>query len=72
MFSLMKQVFIVLLSLREFLARDWTKSLFSNDDPCMVRPTPVDANPFDFKYYLFMISSNKCTGSCNIVMFQKK
>ena len=63
MFSLTKQVFIVLLS----LTRDWTRCLFSNDEPCMVRPTSVDMNPFNFEYYLFMISSNKCTGSCNVL-----
>ena len=24
-------------------------------------------NPFELKYYLFMISLNKCTGSCNVL-----
>ena len=33
----------------------------------MVRPTSVDMNPFNFESYLFMISSNKCTGSCNVL-----
>ena len=32
----------------------------------MVRPTLIDLNPVELKYYLFMISLNKCTGSCNI------
>ena len=66
MFHLTKQVFIVLLSLSESLARDWTKCLFSNDEPCMVRPTPTDMNPFELKY-LFIISSNNCNGSCNVL-----
>ena len=47
MFSLTKQVFIVLLSLSESLARDLTKCLFFYYYPCMVISTPVDMNPFD-------------------------
>ena len=31
----------------------------------MVRPTLVDMNPVELKYYPFMISLNKCTGSSN-------
>ena len=31
----------------------------------MVRPTLIDMNPNEFKYYPCMISLNKCTGSCN-------
>ena len=33
----------------------------------MVRPTPIDLNPVEFKYYPFMISLDKCTGSCNVL-----
>ena len=33
----------------------------------MVRPTLVDMNPVELKYYPFMISLNKCTGSCNVL-----
>ena len=33
----------------------------------MVRPTLVDMNPVELKYYLLMISLNKCTGSCNVL-----
>ena len=32
----------------------------------MVRPTLTDLNPVELKYYPFMISLNKCTGSCNV------
>ena len=67
MFSLNKQVFILLLSFGRFLARDQTKCLFLNDEPCMVIPTLIDMNPVEFKYYPFMISLNKCTGSCNVL-----
>ena len=63
MFSL----FVVLLSFSESLARDRTKCLFLNDEPCMAIPTLIDMNPFGLKYYPFMISLNKCTGSCNIL-----
>ena len=33
----------------------------------MVRPTLIDMNPVELKYYPFMISLNKCTGSCNVL-----
>ena len=61
MFSL----FIALLSFSSSLAHDQTKCLFLNDEPCMVRPTFIDLNPVECKCYPFMISLNKCTGSCN-------
>ena len=60
MFSL----FIVLLSFSESLA---TKSLFLNDEPCMVRPTRIDLNPVELKYYPFTTSLDKCSGSCKVV-----
>ena len=60
MFSL----FIVLLSFSESLA---TKCLLLNDEPIIVRPTLIDMNPFELTYYPFMISLNKCTGSCNVL-----
>ena len=60
MFSL----FVVLLSFSESLA---TKCLFLNVEPQMVRPTIIDMNPLELKYYPFMVSLNKCTGSCNVL-----
>ena len=66
MSSIIKQAFIVLLSFSESLARNRTKCLFLNDEPCMVRPTLIDMNPVKVKYYPFMISLNKCTGNCNV------
>ena len=33
----------------------------------MVRPTRIDMNPVERKYYPFMISLNKCTGSWNVL-----
>ena len=42
----------------------------------MVRATLTDMNSVELKYYTFMISLNKCTGSCNSYLqkyvFQKK
>ena len=49
MFSLIKQVFIVLLNLSEYLARDRTKFRSLTDEPCMVRPTLIDLNPVELK-----------------------
>ena len=45
MFSLIKQVFTVLLSFSETLAHDWTKCMILNDEPCIVRPTIIDLDP---------------------------
>ena len=63
MFSLI----IVLLNFSSSLARDQTKFPFLNDEPCMVRPALIDLNPADLKYYSFMISLNKYTGSWNVL-----
>ena len=67
MFSLNKPVFIVLLSFNEFLACKKIKCLFLNDESCMLRPTLIDLNPIKLKYYPFMISLDKSTGSCNVL-----
>ena len=57
-------MFVVLLSFSESLA---TKCLFLNDEPYMVRPTLIDMNLVELKYYQFMISLNKYAGSCNVL-----
>ena len=61
MFSLIKQVFMVLLRFSESLA---TKCVSLNDETCLVRPALIDLNPIELKYHPFMISLGKCTGSC--------
>ena len=33
----------------------------------MVAPTFNNLNPAELKYYSFMISSNECNGSCNVL-----
>ena len=60
MVSLIKKVFIVLLSFRSPLD---TKCLSSNDEPCMVRPSLIDFNPVELKYYTFMVILDKCSVS---------
>ena len=39
-----------------------------NDGPCMVWPTISDLNPVDVP---FMISLDKCSGSCNVLSSKK-
>ena len=41
--------------------------MFLNDESCMVRPTFIALNPVELKYYPFITSLNKCTGSCNVL-----
>ena len=62
MFSL----FIVLISFSIFLACNQT-NVFLNYEQSMVRHTLIHINPVELKYYSFMISLRKCTGSCNIL-----
>ena len=65
----------LLLKFSESLARvakvsDQNKCLFLNDEPCMVRSTLIDLNTVDLKYYSFMTSLDKCTGSCNVLFLK--
>ena len=52
MFRLIKQVFTALLSFSGSLA---TKFVPLNNEPCMIRPTLINLNPFEPNYYPFMI-----------------
>ena len=36
-------------------------------ETCMIRPTLIDMNTNELKYYPFIINLNKCTGSCNVL-----
>ena len=58
MFSLIKQAPIVLGT---------NKMSVFNDEPCIFRPTLTDLNPVELKYCPFMISLDKCSGSCNVL-----
>ena len=53
MFSLIKPVFILLLSFSGSLA---TKCVSLNNEPCMVRLTVIDLNSVELKWYPFTIS----------------
>ena len=70
MFHLIKQVFIVLLSFSSSLAHDQTKCLLLNDELCMVRPTLIDLNPVELKYYPFTISLDKSIENCMLTYFK--
>ena len=61
----MYSVFVAILSFSESSIRDQVKCLFLNNKPCMVGPVLIDMNPVDLKCYPFMVSLNKCAGSCN-------
>ena len=50
---------------------DRTKYLSLNDELCMISPTLIDLNPVELKYYPFMISLDKCSGSCNVLSPKK-
>ena len=65
MLSIITKVFILLFRLSSSLARNRTQSLYLNDEPCMIRPTLIDLNPVELKYYSFMISLDNFSGSCN-------
>ena len=73
MSSLIKQVLILLLSFSSSLA---TKCLSLNDEPCMVRPTLIDLNTANLKYYPFVISFKNVMevvmSCCQKYVFQKK
>ena len=73
MFSLIKDLFVVLLSFSDSLT---TRCLFLIDQRRMVIPTLIDMSTVEPIYYPFMISLNKGTGSCYAlstkIIFQKK
>ena len=64
MFGLIKQVFIAVLNFGGPLA---TKYVSLNKEPCMIRPTLIDLNPSELKYYQLMVSLDKCSWSFNSV-----
>ena len=64
MFKLTKHAFIALLSFSETLA---TKCIPLSKETCKIRPTLINLNPLELKYYPLMISLEKCSGSCNSV-----
>ena len=70
--ALLNKCLFILLSFSESLAHvdnvsDQTKLLSLNNKPCTVRPTLIDLNPVELKYYPFMVCLDKCAGSCNVL-----
>ena len=59
-----KHAFIALLSFSKTLA---TKCISLSKETCKIRPTLINLNPAELKYYPLMISLEKCSGSCNSV-----
>ena len=58
----------MLIELLSFSSSLALKCLSLNNKPFKVRPTLIGFNPVDLKYYPFKISSDKCSGSCNVLM----
>ena len=42
-----------------------TKCVSLHNEACIVRPFLIDLNPVELKYYPFVISLDKCSGSCS-------
>ena len=66
----MFRLFIMLLSFSSSLVcvakvYERRKCLSLNDHLCICRPTVIDLNSVELKYYPFMVSLDKCSGSCN-------
>ena len=55
-------MFIALLSFSRSLA---TKSVSLNNVTCMIRPNLINLYPLELKYHQFLITLDKCSGSCN-------
>ena len=66
MFSLIQQVFLILLDFSEFLT---TKCVSLNEKPTMVRPTLINLNTVALKYR-FMISLNESRRSCKVLLLE--
>ena len=64
MFCVIRKVFIALSSISGSSA---TKYVSLHNKPCMIRPTLIDLNPIELNHYPFMISLDKCMGSCSNV-----
>ena len=65
MFTLIRGVCIGLLCFIRFLA---SKCVLLINEPCMIRLTFIDPNHVELNYYPFIISLDKCSGSCNFVI----
>ena len=60
-------MFIILLNFSSSLARNQTKYVSLHVETSMIRPIVIDLNPAELIYYTFMLSFDKCNGSCNVL-----
>ena len=58
------ELFIALFNFSRSLQ---TKCVSLNNEPYMTRPTVIDLNPIELKYYPFMISLQKYKETCHTV-----
>ena len=63
-FGLLSQLTIALLSFSKYLT---TKCISLNIGLCMTSLTFVDLDPVELDYYPFIVSLDKCNGSCSAV-----
>ena len=57
----------MLIALLSFSESVPSNCLSLNNEPYMVISTLIDFNSVELKYYQFMISLDKCNGSCNVL-----
>ena len=70
MFKFTKKAFIAVLSFSGSLARvtkvsNHKKRISVNNELCLTRPTLFDLNSVELHYCPYMVSSDRCDGSCN-------
>ena len=57
----------MLVELLSFTGNLANKCRSFNNEPCMIRRTLIDLSPIRLNYFPFMISLDKCNGSCKAV-----
>ena len=70
--SLNEQVLVLLFAFSQSLSHDRIKCLSLNDEPCMVRLSLVYSNLLEHRYFPFMISLDRCSGSGNVLSPKEK
>ena len=61
----MQKFIVLVLVMLAFSGLLATKCVSMNNQPYMARPSLIYLNPDEFYYYLFIISVDRCNGSCN-------
>ena len=65
MFSFVKKVFILGLTVLESTITGTLKCVSLNNQECKIRPKIIDINNKNPMFYPFSIKVNKCSGNCN-------